>query len=336
MANKSIKYIIGFFVLVILSVGLYIILPGQVRLDISPTNTKFSVFENNTFKLAATEYVYLYDGSTKMLASTREIAYSNNSGIIKITRKANYKNNISTFETYAFDSTKPEIELIPIAHETDCINCAGKILQFQYNGILYDGVTKDITSPFFFGHNMKVAWQDGAYYAKVFQQSSDKIVIKYKVTKNYEVFNVRLFDPVFFNKELVKNVCIPIFANRIETVFIYKNCTTECAPENLSCVPYEYRCYDHSEAIEHINEPAGCVGTGQVNVSGSIISYPDYWCELVENDIACISYKEGGQWNTCKSDGSVTCFKIDLNTGKEAYYSSPGINIGKVINFVST
>ena len=336
MANKSIKYIIGFFVLVILSASIYIMLPGKVRLDITSTNTKFSVFEDSKFVLAATEYVYLYDGTAKMKASSREIAYSNESGIIKITRKANYKDNISTFETYAFDSTKSEIALVPIAHETDCINCVGKILQFEYQGILYEGATKDITSPFSFGHNMKVAWQNGAYYAKVFQQAtSDKIIIKYKPAKNYEVFNVRLFDPVFINKELVSDVCIPVFRDRTIQTPIYKDCTTTCGPENVSCVPHAYQCLDHIDT-KQVNEQIGCARTGQVNVSGKIIGYNDYWCELAGDDIACISYKEGGEWNLCKPDGSVICFKVSLNTGEETYYSSPGIDIGKVISFAST
>jgi hypothetical protein len=89
MAAK--KYFIGFLVLVILSASVYIMLPGKVRLDVAPTNTKFSIFDNGKFVLAATEYVYLYDGSSKMKASSREINYFNESGIIKITRETNYK-----------------------------------------------------------------------------------------------------------------------------------------------------------------------------------------------------------------------------------------------------
>jgi hypothetical protein len=336
MANKSIKYIIGIFVLAILSTSIYIMLPGKVRLDVAPTNTKFSVFENNKFVLAATEYVYLYDGTSKMRALSREIAYSNASGIIQITRKVNYKDSISTFETYAFNSTQSEIASIPIAHETDCINCVGKILQFEYTGILYEGATKDITTPFSFGHNMKVAWQNGAYYAKVFQQTSDKIVIKYKPAQDYEAFNVRLFDPVFLNKELVSDVCVPVYKTWTVETPIYIDCMTECAPENLSCVPYSTLCLDHIDTIEHVNEQVGCTKIGQVDVAGKTIAYDGYWCELDGDYITCVSYREGGQWNSCKPDGSVTCFKINLNTGEETYYSSPGINIGKVINFEST
>ena len=201
------KYFIGFLVLVVLSASFYILLPEKVRLDIEATRTKFSIFENNKFILMATEYVYLYDGSKKMLANNREIKWYNNSlGMIEITRLAQYKDNISTFETYSFDSRISDIELIPVSHETICFNCVGKILHFEYRDINYSGETKDITSPFSFG-KMKLTWQDGAYFSKVYQQlASDKIIIKYKPKANYEAFNVRLFDPPTLGTVLLNGV----------------------------------------------------------------------------------------------------------------------------------
>jgi hypothetical protein len=349
MAAK--KYFIGFLVLVILSASVYIMLPGKVRLDVAPTNTKFSIFDNGKFVLAATEYVYLYDGSTKIQALDREIAYFNESGIIKITRKTSYRNNISIFETYVFDSMVTDIEQIPVAHETDCINCAGKILQFEYRGISYDGATMDIVTPFTFGQ-MKLSWQPGSYYAKVIQQKSPKIVIKYKPTQNYESFNVRLFDPVFLNKELVSNVCIPVYRTWTEQIPHYKKCKscfnttvisangkftnlTDGKEYDIKETCRDYDCIDYKEKKEHVKEQVGCTRLGQVNVAGKVISFDNYWCEYAGNEIVCIAEKEGGQWNTCKPDGSVTCFKINLNTGKERYYNSPGINVGKVISIES-
>ncbi len=43
-------------------------MPDKIRIDIGNTNTKYSVWEDNSWILAATEYIYLYDGSTKMRA----------------------------------------------------------------------------------------------------------------------------------------------------------------------------------------------------------------------------------------------------------------------------
>ena len=193
------KIIIGFLILVVLTYSAYIILPEKVRIDVKETKTLFSVWLNDKWVLSATEYLNLYDGTKKMRAESREVTPTINENIITITRTAYWKDDIKTIHTYTFDSSISDVELVPIEEELTCFNCQGKIVHFEYRDILYEGETKEISSPFSFGHNMKLTWQEGAYYAKVFQQkiASDKIIIRYRVNinSNYEIFNVRLFDP---------------------------------------------------------------------------------------------------------------------------------------------
>ena len=154
------------------------------------------MYEDGKLVRAATEYVNLFDGNKKMRAKDRSLEWSESEGIITAIRIANYKDSISTKETYVFDSRISNVELVPLLHETLCINCVGKILQFEVRNILYGGETKDIVSPFSFGHNMKLTWQDGAYRQKVYQQKiTDKIIIRYRPTENYQIFKTRLFDP---------------------------------------------------------------------------------------------------------------------------------------------
>lgn len=193
--NVANKYIFGFIVLVVLVSSVFFLLPEKIRIDIQETRTQYKLYDNGSYKLVATEYTYLYDGTKKMLANYREIKWINDSGIIDITRLANYKDNISTFETYTFDSAISDIELVPVSHEVICVNCVGKILHFEYRDLTYEGITQDIVSPFIFG-KMKLTWQSGSYFSKVYQQVlSDKLIIKYKPKTNYEIFNIRLFDP---------------------------------------------------------------------------------------------------------------------------------------------
>ena len=194
MANK---YVIGALVLVILSTSIYVMLPDQVRIDVEKTRTRFSVYENGSYVLAATEYVNLFDGSAKMRAKKRNVSYELDGTNVVITREANYKDNITTIQTYTFDSTTDDVELTPVSHEVECINCVGKILHFEYKDILYNGPTQDITSPFAFGHNMKLEWEAGAYYAKVktYKFASPKIWVRYKPIQDYQIFKVRMFDP---------------------------------------------------------------------------------------------------------------------------------------------
>ena len=141
----------------------------------------------------------LFDGSAKMRAKSREIVQGvSPTGIILITRTAYYKDDIATIDEYIFDGGITDVEQTPVSHKTTCVNCVGKILHFEYRDILYTGETTDITSPFSFGHRMKLEWQDGSYYAKVFQQktASDKIILRYRPTQDREDFYIRLFDPI--------------------------------------------------------------------------------------------------------------------------------------------
>ena len=212
------KIYIGVLILAILASSLYVLLPGQIRIDIQKTKSLYSVYEDGELVLAAREFVNLFDGSAKMRASNRILDYSEDNGIITIQRLAQYKDSIQTVETYVFDSTIPDIEQVPISHETICSNCVGKILQFEYRDILYDGDTKDITSPFSFGHNMKLTWQSGTYLNRVYQQkSSDKILLRYRPTEDYQVFQTRLFDPPNFGSQGI-NVSIIFPVNNSLTV----------------------------------------------------------------------------------------------------------------------
>ncbi len=191
---KKIYY--EFLVLVLLVSSLYIMLPEQIRIDVQKTKSIYSVYENHQFVPAAREFVNLFDGTAKMRASSRSLDHIEVDGIITIVRIANYKDEIVTRETYIFDSGISDIRKVPVSHETICINCVGKILQFEYRDILYEGETKDIESPFKFGRNMELTWQSGTYRSIVYQQkSSDKIILRYRPTEDYQVFNVRLFDP---------------------------------------------------------------------------------------------------------------------------------------------
>ena len=87
--------------------------------------------------------------------------------------------------------------MFPISHQIKVINGKGKILVYEVNDITYSGMTKDITSTFAFEHNMKVEWENGSYYSKVFQNSvaTDKLLIKYRINTEDFIKNVRLFDP---------------------------------------------------------------------------------------------------------------------------------------------
>lgn len=196
MAKKTI-ILSAFLILVVLTASYYILVPNKIRIDVLDTKTYYSVFEGDEFVLAGTEYINLFDGPAKMRAKHRERSFSIENNITTFKRVANYKDNITVIDYTTYDSSVNDIRLVPVLHETICYNCEGKILQFEYRDILYQGETKEISSPFSFGHNMKLEWQDGAYFQKVYQNkvASDKIWIRYRPKDSIENYLVRLFDP---------------------------------------------------------------------------------------------------------------------------------------------
>ena len=228
------KINIGVLLLVILSVSIYVMLPEQIRIDVQNTKTIYKVYESDSWILAATEYVNLFDGNAKMRANYRNVSYTEDSGIITIWRIAKYKDNIKVYDKYVFDSRISDIELVPILHEVACINCVGKILQFEYRNILYDGETKDISSPFSFGHKMTLTWQSGTYRSKVYQQAvTDKIILRYRPTEDYQVFNTRLFDPPGSDAVNV-TIIFPVNNTAYVANSLDLNWTTNASPANIS------------------------------------------------------------------------------------------------------
>ena len=64
----------GFLILVILTSSFYVLLPDKVRFDVKPTLSEIRVWEDDRWVLGGKEYVYLFDGSTKMRASQRNLS----------------------------------------------------------------------------------------------------------------------------------------------------------------------------------------------------------------------------------------------------------------------
>ena len=237
MAKKIILSI--FMILVVLTASFYILLPDKVKIDVGKTNTKYSVWEDDSWVLAATEYVNLYDGTTKMRAKSRNLSNTIEGDLVKIIRTSKWKENITTVQTYVFDSSLGDIESFPLENIFECFNCEDKIVHYEIRDILYDGETKTISSPFSFRHNMKIEWEEDAYYSKVFQQkiASDKIIIKYRPQSNYEVYNVRLFDPeitTFNNSLTAENLTFTGDENITRYLEIISNANVSSAFLNLS------------------------------------------------------------------------------------------------------
>lgn len=200
MANK---YLIGILVLVVLSASIYVLLPENVRIDVGKTYSTFKVWENDSWVLAGKEYTLMFDGTKKMRASSRSVEHFVEEEIIEIVRTANFKNNVTVIDTYTFDGNVTDIKLFPISHDINVLNGEGYILVYEVTKLDYSGETiRDILSPQEFGHNMRIEWEEGNYYSRIWgyaNRDEGKLTVKYRPDSVDFTKQVRLFDPAWWN-----------------------------------------------------------------------------------------------------------------------------------------
>lgn len=193
------KWILGFVILVILTASVYVLLPDKVRIDVENTKTVFRVYEDGSWVLAGTERTIIYDGTKKMRANFRVVNYTIDGSSTTIYRYAYFKDNITAIDTYLFDGTTEDVEMYPVNHNVQILNGDGKIFVYEVKNLLYTGETiKDILSPQSFGHKMKVEWEEGNYYSKIYKylnKDVGKLTIKYRIDSSNFSKDVRLFDP---------------------------------------------------------------------------------------------------------------------------------------------
>ncbi len=199
------KYAIGILVLVLLTASIYILIPNNVRSDVGKTYSTFKVWENDSWVLAGQEYSLMFDGTTKMRASSRNVESFVDGNIVTIIRTANFKNNVTVIDTYTFDGNEEDIELFPISHDINVLNGEGYLLVYEVTKLDYSGETiKNILSPQEFGHKMRIEWEDGNYYSRIWgyaNRDEGKLTVKYRPDSADFTKQVRLFDPPEKNKE---------------------------------------------------------------------------------------------------------------------------------------
>lgn len=178
-------------------------IPDNLRIDVGKTYSTFKVWKNESWVLAGQEYTLIFDGTKKMRASSRTVEQFTEDENIRIIRTSNFKNNVTVIDTYTFDGNEKDIELFPISHKINVLNGEEYILVYEVTKLEYSGeTTKDILSPQEFGHNMKIEWEEGNYYSRIWKYASKdegKFTIKYRPDSNNFTKQVRLFDPPRLN-----------------------------------------------------------------------------------------------------------------------------------------
>ena len=193
------KYLIGFLVLAVLASSVYIMLPEHVKLEVQGAKTIFSVYENGKFVVSGTEYNSIFRGTTKArpdasLDKIYNIIEGNN---VKIIRERTYSQGEKIIDTYEFDGSLNDIELFPISHKIEIFNAKDKFFRYELKNLINNNpIGNFIDNPISFGRNMKLTYQEeNKRWSKLYKSS---LAIQYDIPSDYEVYNIRLFDPVSF------------------------------------------------------------------------------------------------------------------------------------------
>jgi len=303
------KIISGFLLIAIFSTGIYFSLSdagARLRVDEDKTTYYIKYLDDNgdvygRWLVSGREYNKIKDGSSLIKRHAKDIDvrhyYYNLSNLdwiditdfksdeiiklppseFKTIRTTPYFNEGSIIDTYILDSRIDDAEFLPIEHMVefyDMNTCGdrGCIYEYEVKDLEYDGITRDAISPEDFGMRMKVEWQEGYYYAKVFQQkSSDKLLVKYRIKDDYVKLNVRLFDPIYFPDDNISTVTYDYnFANK--TIYITKH---HMINESYKVPIYINKSY---EAPCNVTNETECY-TPCINLSNST------WCQELNRSV---------------------------------------------------
>ncbi|RLD42770.1 MAG: hypothetical protein DRI86_11140, partial [Bacteroidetes bacterium] len=176
MKDKFQKIGVGVLLLTILASIIYITTMYGQKIRIDPDKTTFYIKENHRWVVAGREFNALYDGSRKMRRQISKVKISSiiKGNYVKIIRKTPYIRGPVIVDIYEFRGDIKSPELFPISHTVEIYNatiCAKNcIYQYEVKDLIYSGNTLyNVTSPQKFGRHMKVEFQDGYYYSKIYK-----------------------------------------------------------------------------------------------------------------------------------------------------------------------
>jgi len=197
--------------------------------------------DDNRWTVSGREFNKLFEGTSQMnrrLSDTFvETIIDNVTNIVTIKRNTGYIRGPVIKDTYIFDGKLNDVELFPIEHTVEIFNGSGLFYRYEVRDLIYDGDTmsRSITE-MEFGRNMKVTWQDGFRWARVFK--SGILKVQYDIPTDYEVYNVRLFDPPvnFIQTCQLKTVSEIIIDIINTTTEVYDECTKNSSLGHQNCL----------------------------------------------------------------------------------------------------
>lgn len=199
MVNK--KMTIGVLIITLLLSGIiYVSFQGEVRFRVDYDKSTIYVFENSRWIVGGREYNKLFDGSTRMnrRASDIFIEMITAPNSLTIKRTTPYIRGPVIVDTYYFLGNITAKERFPIYHRVEVFNGSGYLYRYIVDDLYDTGPKRKLGGETYldFGKDVSVELHSGYRWAWIgWPYGSDSLTAQYDILTDYEVFNVRLFDP---------------------------------------------------------------------------------------------------------------------------------------------
>ena len=196
------KWIIGFLVVLISSTAIIVTLNQEnVRFRVDKYKSTFYVVNDaNRWIVSGREYNRLFSGTSSVYRAVSKISLTEyvEDEFFYIVRETPYKRGPIIRDTYKFSGSINDKELFPISHKIEIFNGTGFFYRYSVDELKDTGVKRKLTGELElnFGLKMKVTLHPDYRWAWIgYPYGGDSLSAQYDIKTDYEVFNVRLFDP---------------------------------------------------------------------------------------------------------------------------------------------
>jgi len=202
MVSKT-KITFGTLFIILFATSILISL-DDVRLRVFEDYTTFYVPHEDyswIWTVSGREYNRLFDGTSLMNRRKSGITIRNYTigSNYFIERFTPYIRGPVIIDTYEFNSKIDDVKLFPVKHTVEVFNASGYFYRYSVDDLNDVGPKRKLTgeTSLSFGKNMKVDLHPGYRWAWIgYPYGSDSLAAQYNIPSDYEVFNVRLFDPI--------------------------------------------------------------------------------------------------------------------------------------------
>lgn len=196
MVTKKIWTIGSLIFALLVSTGVLYVTFDDVKIRLDEDKTRFYNLQESRWRTIATEYTKIYDGTSLAYRDASDIKIETITGTDTtiFIRTTPYKNGPKVISTYVFDGSVNDVELVPIKEIHEIINGSGYIFQYEVRDLKGIEETYKLSgeTELQFGR-IKITLDDRYYWGTVYK--SGIVKVRYKPSSDYEIYNIRLFDP---------------------------------------------------------------------------------------------------------------------------------------------